>query len=145
MPHATDAKDAKVRENEIAKQILDAAFLVHTKLGPGLLESVYEVILAHELRKLGLHVERQQAIAIVYDGIKFDEGFRADLLVEDLVIVELKSIQALSAVHAKQLLTQLRLANLRLGLLINFGEEHLKNGIKRVANGLPNECEDVSF
>ncbi|MGZ4982807.1 MAG: GxxExxY protein [Chthoniobacterales bacterium] len=145
MPHATDAKVATVRENEIAERILDAAFKVHTALGPGLLESVYEVILALELRKLGLAVERQRPIAINYDGLRFDEGFRADLLVENLVIVELKSIQALNSIHAKQVLTQLRLANLKLGLLINFGEEHLKNGIKRIANGLRDESDEVSF
>src|SRR3954447_10324080 len=145
MPHATDATAAKVSENEIAKRVLDAAFKVHTALGPGLLESVYEVILAHELRKTGLTAERQQPIAITYDGLKFDEGFRADLLVDNLVIVELKSVQALSSVHAKQVLTQLRLANRRLGLLIHFGEEHLKNGIKRIVNGLPDAVDEVSF
>ena len=136
MPHATDAKVATLSENEIAERVLDAAFRVHTNLGPGLLESVYEVILWHELRKTGLAVERQRPIAIHYEGLTFDEGFRADLIVENLVIIELKSIQALAPVHSKQLLTQLRLAGLKLGLLINFGEERLKNGIKRVANGL---------
>lgn len=122
-------------ENEIAKKILDAAFLVHTKLGPGLLESVYEVVLAHELRKEDLVVERQKPMPITYDGIRFEEGYRADLLVEDKVVVELKSIMALTAVHGKQVLTQLRLSGLKLGLLINFGEAHLKNGIKRIING----------
>jgi GxxExxY protein len=121
-------------ENEISKKILNAAFLVHTKLGPGLLESVYEVVLAHELRKSGLTAERQKAMPITYDGILFEEGYRADLLVEGLVIVELKSIAAQSAVHTKQLLTQLRLSGLKLGLLINFGEPHLKNGIRRIIN-----------
>jgi GxxExxY protein len=122
-------------ENEIAKKILDAAFLAHTKLGPGLLESVYEVVLAHELRKAGLLVERQKPMPITYDGILFEEGYRADLLVESKVIVELKSVAAISAVHAKQVLTQLRLSELKLGLLINFGETHLKNGVKRIING----------
>jgi GxxExxY protein len=122
-------------ENDIARAILDAAFLVHTKLGPGLLESVYEVVLAHELRKRGFSVERQKPMSIVYDGIRFDEAFQADLVVNGKVIVELKSIDSLSTVHAKQLLTQLRLSALKLGLLINFGEAHLKNGIKRVING----------
>ena len=122
-------------ENEIAKKVLDAAFVVHTKLGPGLLESVYEVVLAHELRKSGLVAERQKPMPISYDGILFEEGYRADLLVEETVIVELKSTAALSAVHAKQVLTQLRLSGLKLGLLINFGETHLKNGIKRIING----------
>lgn len=121
-------------ENEIAKQILDAAFVVHTKLGPGLLESVYEVV-AHELRKKGLVVERQKPMAIVYDGIRFDEAYRSDLLVNAMVIVELKSAESVSPLHAKQLLTQLRMSGLKLGLLINFGEAHLKNGIKRLING----------
>ena len=124
-----------MNENEIAKKILDAAFLVHTKLGPGLLESVYEVVLAHELRKTGIVVERQKPMPITYDGLLFEEGYRTDLLVESKVIVELKSITALSAAHSKQVLTQLRLSGLKLGLLINFGETHLKNGIKRIING----------
>ena len=122
-------------ENEIAKQILDAAFVVHTNLGPGVFESVYEVLVAHELSKKGLKVERQKPMSIVYDGITFDEAFRSDLIVEGKVIVELKSIQALSPVYAKQVLTQLRLTGLKLGLLINFGEAHPKNGIKRIING----------
>lgn len=116
-------------ENEAARQVLDAAFAVHSALGPGLLESVYEVVLAHELRKRGLAVERQKAIGIRYDGLLFEEGFRADLVIESIVIAELKSVEALSALHSKQLLTQLRLSGLKLGLLINFGEVHLKNGI----------------
>ncbi|HCP91875.1 MAG TPA: GxxExxY protein, partial [Spartobacteria bacterium] len=99
-------------ENEIAKQILDAAFVVHTKLGPGLLESVYEVVVAHELRKKGLVVERQKPMPITYDGVRFDEAFRSDLLVDSKVIVELKSVEALSALHAKQVLTQLRMSGL---------------------------------
>src|SRR5437588_10749665 len=123
-----------MHENEIAKTVLDASFVVHTKLGPGLLESVYEVVLAHELRKAGIFVERQKPMPITYDGILFEEGYRADLLIESKVI-ELKSVAALSAVHSKQVLTQLRLSGLRLGLLINFGEAHLKNGIKRIING----------
>jgi GxxExxY protein len=123
-------------ENEIATQVVDAAFKIHTTVGPGLLESVYEVLLAHELQQRGLRVARQVAITIVYQGIRFDEGFRADLIVEDKVIVELKSVETLAPVHKKQLLTHLRLMNLKLGLLINFGEELIKNGISRIANGL---------
>ena len=123
-------------ENEISKHILDAAFKVHTQLGPGLLESVYEVAMAHELRQAGLKVERQAPITISYDGVIFDEGFRADLLVQDSVIVELKSVESLKPVFAKQLLSYLRLADKKLGLLINFNEESLKNGIKRIANGM---------
>jgi GxxExxY protein len=122
-------------ENEIAKQILDAAFLVHTKLGPGLLESVYEVIIAYELKKRGLTAERQKAMPIMYDDIRFDEAFRSDIVVNGKVIAELKSVEALLPVHAKQVLTQLRLSGLKLGLLINFGEAHIKNGIKRIING----------
>ena len=122
-------------ENEIAKHILDAAFLVHTKLGPGVFESVYEVLLAYELQKNGLTVERQKPMSITYDGVRFNEAFRSDLVVNGRVIAELKSVEALSAVLAKQLLTQLRLSGLKLGLLINFGEAHLKNGIRRIING----------
>jgi GxxExxY protein len=123
-------------ENELSKMILDAAFKVHTRTGPGLLESVYEIILAHELRKAGLQVERQAPIPIRYDELTFDEGFRADLRVEGKVIVELKSIEQLIKVHSKQVLTQLRLSGCKLGLLLNFGEIHLKNGIERIVNGL---------
>ncbi|MBL7208200.1 MAG: GxxExxY protein [Desulfobacterales bacterium] len=123
-------------ENEIAKIIVDAAFQVHKRLGPGLLESVYEVILAHELKKRGLNVKRQVPVAIVYDDIKFDEAFRTDLIVEEKVIIELKSVEKVSRVHKKQLLTYLRLADKRLGLLINFGAELIRDGISRVVNGL---------
>ncbi|MFN2476652.1 MAG: GxxExxY protein [Chthoniobacterales bacterium] len=103
------------------------------------------MVLAHELRKRGLTVQRQWPIAVHYDGLTFEEGFRADLVVEELVIVELKSVLALAPVYTKQLLTQLRLAELKLGLLINFGEEHLKNGLKRVANGLAEPGQEISF
>jgi GxxExxY protein len=126
-------------ENEISKLILNAAFKVHTALGPGLLESVYEVVLAYELRKHNLRAERQVPIPIRYDQLVFDEGFRADILVEGKVIVELKSVEKLAPVHSKQLLTQLRLSDRRLGLLVNFGEQRLKDGIERIANGLPEE------
>ena len=126
-------------ENEISKIVVDAAFHVHQKLGPGLLETVYEVVLAYELRKRGLGVQRQVPIPIRYDDLVFEEGFRADLLVQNLVIVELKSIEELAAVHAKQVLTQLRLADKRLGLLINFGAGLFKSGVKRIVNGLPEQ------
>ena len=134
-------------ENEIAKRILDSAFAIHTKLGPGLLESVYEVILAHELEKDGLNVERQKPMPIMYEGVRFDEAYRADLLVNSKVIVELKSVESMSALHAKQVLTQLRMSGLKLGLLINFGEAHLKNGIKRLINGRlePEDSSDFSL
>lgn len=124
-------------ENEIARHIVDAAFHVHKRLGPGLLESVYELVLEYELKKRGLATSRQTSVPIEYDGVKFDVGFRADLLVENKVIIELKSVESIAAVHRKQLLTYLRLADKRLGLLINFGEAYIKDGISRVVNGLP--------
>jgi GxxExxY protein len=124
-------------ENEISRVVVDAAIHVHRQLGPGLLESVYEVVLAHELTKRGLLVERQIPISITYDGIEFDVGFRADLLVSKLVLVELKSLEATHPVHKKQTLTYVRLAGKRLGLLLNFGAEVMKEGITRVANGMP--------
>ena len=123
-------------ENEIAKHIMGAAFLIHRTLGPGLLETVYEVILVKKLSKMGVAVERQVPVPIQFENIKFDEGFRADLIVSEKVIVELKSVERLQPVHSKQLLTYLRLTDMRLGLLINFGENLLKNGFKRVVNGL---------
>ncbi len=128
-----------MNENELSKIILDAAFKIHTRLGPGLLETVYQVILAHELRKVGLTVERQVPIPIRYDELVFEEGFRADLVVNGMIVVELKSIESLARVHSKQVLTQLRLADKKLGLLINFGELHLKNSIERIVNGLPDD------
>lgn len=124
-------------ENDVAKQIVDCAYKVHTTLGPGLLESVYEAVLAHELTKRGLQVERQKPLPVVYEDVRLEEGFRADLIVSGSVIVELKSVEAVAPVHKKQLLTYLRLADKKLGLLINFGEATIKNGISRVVNGLP--------
>jgi GxxExxY protein len=126
-------------ENEIAKEVVDAAYKVYTSLGPGLLESVYEVVLAHELKRRGLGVMRQVPVSIRYDSIVFDEGFRADIIMEGKVILELKLVESLAPVHKKQLLTYLRLAGKRLGLLINFSEELIKTGITRVVNGLMEE------
>jgi GxxExxY protein len=123
-------------ENEIAKIIVDAAFKIHTTLGPGLLESVYESVLAYELKQRGLLVVRQQPIPVIYETVRLEEGFRADLLVEGKVIVELKSVEAIAPVHKKQVLTYLRLTNLKLGLLINFGDALIKDGISRIVNGL---------
>jgi GxxExxY protein len=123
--------------NEITGQIIDAAYKLHVELGPGLLETVYEAALCHELRKRGFRVQRQIPIAIEYDGLKFDEGFRADLLVEEMVIVELKSTEKNHPIHAKQLRTHLVLAKLQLGLVLNFGMERIKDGITRIVNGLP--------
>jgi GxxExxY protein len=126
-------------ENEIARVVVDAAYCVHRFFGPGLLETVYEVSLAHELTKRGLQVERQKGISVRYDSITFDEGFRADLVVEDKVVLELKAVESLHPVCKKQLLTYLRLMNKRLGLLVNFSEERIKDGISRLVNGLPDE------
>ncbi len=128
-----------VTENEIAKIIVDAALNVHKALGPGLFESVYEAVLSYELGRRGLKVERQLPIPINYNGIKFEEAFRADMVVESKVIIELKSIEAVANVHKKQLLTYLHLADKRLGLLINFGEAFIRDGITRVANGMPDD------
>ena len=125
-----------VTENEIAKHIVDAAFRIHTSLGPGLLESVYEAVMAQELRRRGLRSERQQALPVVWENIHLEAGFRVDLIVENKVIVEIKSVEAIAPVHRKQLLTYLRLANKRLGILINFDVNLIKDGIARVVNGL---------
>lgn len=124
-------------ENEVAKIVVDAAYKVHVKMGPGLLESAYEMILDHELRKRGLRVERQVAVPVIYDDLVVSDAFRADLIVEDLVIVELKSVEQMHPVYAKQLLTYLKLTGKRLGLLINFNTKLIRDGITRVANGLP--------
>ncbi|HEX3879462.1 MAG TPA: GxxExxY protein [Bryobacteraceae bacterium] len=123
-------------ENSITKEIVDAAYQIHTRLGPGLLESVYETVMAYELSRRGLHTLRQHAIPIVYEEVRIDPGFRADLLVEDKVIVEIKSVETLAPVHKKQLLTYLRLAGKRLGVLINFHVPLIKDGITRIVNGL---------
>jgi len=119
---------------EVSAVVVDAAFHLHKELGPGLLESVYEAVLARMLDRRGLRVERQQPIAFDFDGMHFSEGLRVDLLVERCMVVELKSIEMLAPVHAKQLLTYLRLLNLSLGLLINFGAPTFKEGVKRVVN-----------
>ena len=123
-------------ENDVAKQIVDVAFKIHTTFGPGLLESVYETIMSYELKRRGLQVTRQQAIPLVYESIRMNVGFRADLIVENKVVVEIKSIDAIAPVHKKQLLTYLRLTDKRLGLLINFYVDLIKDGITRVVNGL---------
>ncbi len=125
-----------MKPNEITGIIIDTSIDIHRRLGPGLLESVYQAILAYELRKRGLKVETEVPIPVVWEQVKLDIGFRADLIVESVVIVELKSIEALADVHKKILLTHLRLADKRLGLLINFGTELLKDGIHRVVNNL---------
>ncbi|WP_027716774.1 GxxExxY protein [Desulfuromonas sp. TF] len=122
--------------DDITGEIIDASIKLHRNLGPGLLESVYETILSQVLLKRGLVVERQKPICFEYDGIRFDDGFRVDLLVEGCVVVELKSVEKIAPVHGKQLLTYLRLMNLPVGLLINFGATTLKEGLHRIVNNL---------
>ncbi len=123
-------------ENEIAKEIVDAAFKIHSTLGPGLYESVYEVALIYEFNKRGLSILHQHPIPVLYETIRLEKGFRADFIVEGKVIIELKSVEVISPVHKKQLLTYLRLADRRLGLLINFNVSLIKDGISRVVNDL---------
>ena len=119
---------------ELAKTAVDCGFRIHKDLGPGLLESVYEAILASSLSRLGLFVERQKPLPISFEGVQINEGYRVDLLIEDRLIIEIKSVERLAPVHGKQLLTYLRLAQQPLGLLMNFGDETFKEGVKRVAN-----------
>lgn len=125
-----------MNENHYANIIVDACYKVHTQLGPGLLESVYETVLYHELKERGLSVKRQVIVQIEYEGIVLEEGFRADLIVDNSVIIELKSVESVVPVHKKQLLTYLRLSDKKLGLLVNFGENLIKDGITRIVNGL---------
>ena len=120
--------------DDITSAIVDGSVHIHRDLGPGLLEALYEAILMHALRRRGLHVERQRLIRFSYDGFDVEDAFRADLLVEQCVIIEIKSVERAVPVHAKQLLTYLRLTNLRVGLLLNFGTEMMKDGIERVVN-----------
>jgi GxxExxY protein len=123
-------------ENELSKIIVDAAFKIHSRLGPGLLESVYEEIMFFELNKGGLNVERQKAIPVFWDNMKMDIGFRADLIIEKKVIIEIKSVEIIAPVHPKQLLTYLKITGLKLGLLLNFNEALIKDGITRIVNNL---------
>lgn len=130
------ATRSSARENEVAAIIVDCAYHIHRELGPGLLESVYESVLEHELLKRGLGVDRQQGIPIEWDGLLFAEGYRCDLVVEDLVVVEIKSVIELAPVRPMQLLTYIKLADKRLGLLINFNVALIKDGIRRIVNNL---------
>ncbi|MFN2260783.1 MAG: GxxExxY protein [Psychroflexus sp.] len=123
-------------ENQVSKIIVNTAYQIHKNLGPGLLESVYEEIMYYELRNQNLQVERQKPIPVVWDDLKMQLGFRADLIVNEKVIIELKSVENIAQVHPKQLLTYLKLTNLKLGLLINFNESLIKHGIKRIVNNL---------
>jgi GxxExxY protein len=125
-----------MHENELTKIVIDLCIKIHKALGPGLLESVYEEILIYELKKLGIIVARQVGIPIHYENVKLELGFRADLIVEDRVILELKSVESVLPLHKKQLLTYLKLTNMKVGLLINFNESLMKNGIVRIANGI---------
>lgn len=123
-------------ENEISRVIVDASYRIHVELGPGLFESVYEKILSYELMKKGLYISRQKTIPIVWEEIKMEHGFRADLIVENKVLIEIKSVESIAPVHQKQVLTYLKLTKLKLGLLINFNEAYIKNGITRIVNKL---------
>ena len=123
-------------ENEISKIVVDISYKIHTKLGPGLLESVYEAILYYELSKRDIKVERQKPIPVIWEEVFLDIGFRTDLIVENKVIVEIKSVEEIARVHPKQLLTYLKVTNMKLGLLINFNEALIKNGITRIVNNL---------
>ena len=123
-------------ENEIGKIVVDAAVALHRELGPGLLETVYEVVLARELSRRGLSVERQVAVPIEYQGTRFEEGFRADIIVEKKVILEIKLVGSVNNAHRKQLLTYLKLTGMKLGFLLNFAEAVMKDGITRIVNGL---------
>ena len=122
-------------ENCIGAIVVDQAVKLHKAMGPGLLEAVYEVVLAKQLEKAGLSVRRQVAAPIVFEGLKLSQGFRADIIVNDLVILELKSVEKVLPVHKKQLLTYLKLTQLKLGYLLNFGDELMKKGITRIING----------
>jgi GxxExxY protein len=124
-------------ENDIGREVVDAAIAVHRELGPGLLETVYEVVLLGELQKRGLHAERQVPVVIQCRGIRFDEGIRADIVVENKVIIELKSVERITNAHKKQVLTYLKLTGMRLGYLLNFREAMMKTEITRIVNGLP--------
>jgi len=124
-------------ENELASIVVDAAYQIHCKLGPGLFESVYHAVLVHELQESGLHIESEVPIPVVWNDVHLEVGFKADIMVEQKIILELKSVEQISGVHKKQLLTYLRLTECRLGLLLNFGTELIKDGIFRIVNGLP--------
>ena len=123
-------------ENEISSKIIGAAIEVHKQLGPGLLESTYETCLAYELKQMGLDVKQQIALPVVYKEVKLDAGYRIDLLIENKVIVEIKSVEALADIHTAQLLTYLKLKDLKLGLLINFNSVRVVDGLKRIVNNL---------
>src|SRR5687768_16320413 len=137
LPLLTSHGDPHMTENDIASVVVDAALKIHKTLGPGLLESVYQATLSFELQKRGLRVVEELALPVRYEGVKLDLGFRVDLLVDDKLVIEIKSVEAVAPVHRKQVHTYLRLMNKQLGLLINFNVELMKNGIHRVVIRLP--------
>jgi len=126
--------------DDITGAIVDSAYKIHVALGPGLLESVYEAVLARDIARLGFFVERQKPVSFEYDGLTFDDGYRVDLLVASRAVVEIKSVEQIAQVHSKQLLTYLKLLKVPVGLLINFGAPTLKEGLRRVVNGLPSSA-----
>jgi GxxExxY protein len=130
--------------NQVSGTVIDCALKVHTALGPGILESVYETCLTHELRKAGLNVRTQVSVPVIYDGLKLESGLRLDLLVEEAVIVEVKAIEKLAPIHTAQLLSYLKLMNLRLGLLLNFNVVHMREGWKRVVNNFESSASAAS-
>lgn len=131
-----DAEENPMSENDIGEMLLGAAMKVHSTLGPGLLESAYEACLTHEIGKQGVEVKRQVTLPLNYDGVNLDAGFRLDLLIDGRVIVELKSIEKILPIHAAQLMSYLKLSGLKLGYLLNFNVVHMRDGIKRMVNGL---------
>ena len=135
-PQRSPSSQSMYTENELSQFVLDSALKVHRNLGPGLLESAYEVCLLYELSKQGLNVVRQHPVRFIYDGVDMAVGYRADLLIDHQVLVEIKSVDALHDVHLAQVLTYLKILDIRLGLLINFNVKLLKNGFRRVVNNL---------
>jgi GxxExxY protein len=132
-------------ENELAQIVVETSLSIHRRLGPGLLESVYEAILAYELGRQGIYLERQVPIPLIWDGMLVAESFRADIIVECKLILELKSIERVIPVHKKQVITYLRITGLKLGLLLNFGADLMKDGISRLVNGLEEEDDRSLF
>ena len=134
--HFLRGKEFFMTENELSKIIVNCCFNIHKAYGPGLFESVYEELLVYELKKEGLSIERQKGIGLVHEELKLELGFRADVIVENKIIIEIKSIEAIAPIHHKQLLTYLKLSGLKLGLLVNFNEALIKDGIHRLVNNL---------
>lgn len=140
MKELTQRRRGAEETNAVTGKIIETSIEIHRNLGPGLLESVYEAVLERKLAQCGFSVRRQVVVPIRYEGLSFDEGFRADLIVSDLVCIELKSVESIAPVHSKQLLTYLKLLNLEVGLLINFGAPTIKEGLHRIVNGFKDSC-----